>query len=101
MSKGNLKNVICKFIQITHNIWFNIFYKNGVKVPIKIPKELPVFKVLSEENIFFINTKRTKNQDIRPLKIAIFNLMPLKVPIRKSNFKISIEYTYRTSRKIL
>lgn len=48
-------------------------------MPIKIPKELPAFKVLSEENIFVMNTQRAKNQDIRPLKIAILNLMPLKV----------------------
>ena len=45
-------------------------------MPIKIPKDLPAFKVLSDENIFVMNDERAVNQDIRPLKIAILNLMP-------------------------
>lgn len=48
-------------------------------MPIKIPVELPAFKVLSSENIFVMNMERAKNQDIRPLKIAIVNLMPKKI----------------------
>lgn len=48
-------------------------------MPIKIPKDLPAFKVLSDENIFVMNNERAVNQDIRPLKIAILNLMPKKV----------------------
>lgn len=48
-------------------------------VPIKIPTELPAFKVLSNENIFVMNDSRAKTQDIRPLKIAILNLMPKKI----------------------
>ena len=42
-------------------------------MPIKIPKDLPAFKVLSDENIFVMNNERAVNQDIRPLKIAILN----------------------------
>ena len=42
-------------------------------MPIKIPKDLPAFKVLSNENIFVMNNERAVNQDIRPLKIAILN----------------------------
>ena len=42
-------------------------------MPIKIPKELPAFKVLSDENIFVMNNERAINQDIRPLKIAILS----------------------------
>ena len=48
-------------------------------MPIKIPKDLPAFKVLSDENIFVMNNERAVNQDIRPLKIAILNLMPKKI----------------------
>lgn len=48
-------------------------------MPIKIPVELPAFKVLSKENIFVMNIERAKTQDIRPLKIAIVNLMPKKI----------------------
>ncbi|MGL5379527.1 homoserine O-acetyltransferase MetA [Clostridium sp.] len=48
-------------------------------MPIRIPLELPAFKVLSEENIFVMNIERAQTQDIRPLKIAILNLMPIKI----------------------
>lgn len=48
-------------------------------MPIKIPKELPAYKILEEENIFVMNEERAKTQDIRPLKIVIVNLMPTKV----------------------
>ena len=48
-------------------------------MPIKIPKDLPAFKVLSNENIFVMNNERAGKQDIRPLKIAILNLMPKKI----------------------
>lgn len=48
-------------------------------MPIKIPEELPAYKVLHGENIFVMNDKRAMTQDIRPLKIAIVNLMPLKI----------------------
>ena len=53
-------------------------------MPIKIPIELPAFKVLSNENIFVMNNERAIHQDIRPLKIAILNLMPKKISNRKS-----------------
>ena len=53
-------------------------------MPIKIPKDLPAFKVLSNENIFVMNNERAVKQDIRPLKIAILNLMPKKMSNRKS-----------------
>lgn len=48
-------------------------------MPIKIPIELPAFQVLSDENIFVMNNERANTQDIRPLKIAILNLMPKKI----------------------
>lgn len=59
-------------------------------MPIKIPIELPAFQVLSDENIFVMNNERANTQDIRPLKIAILNLMPKKNSNRKSIIKIFI-----------
>ena len=48
-------------------------------MPIKIKSDLPACKVLENENIFVMTDKRAIAQDIRPLKIAIVNLMPTKV----------------------
>ncbi len=48
-------------------------------MPIVISKDLPAYKTLTEENIFAITKNRAKTQDIRPIEIAILNLMPTKV----------------------
>lgn len=48
-------------------------------MPIKIADKLPATKQLSKENIFVMTEKRAARQDIRPLKIAIVNLMPEKI----------------------
>lgn len=48
-------------------------------MPIKIPNELPAVKVLDKENIFVMTQTRAITQDIRPLKILLLNLMPLKI----------------------
>ncbi|MCR4945310.1 MAG: homoserine O-succinyltransferase [Clostridium sp.] len=48
-------------------------------MPIKIPEELPAYSVLRDENIFVMNNRRADTQDIRPLRIAILNLMPKKI----------------------
>lgn len=47
-------------------------------MPIKIDNDLPVKKILEEENIFVMDENRASSQDIRPLHILILNLMPLK-----------------------
>ena len=47
-------------------------------MPIKIQSDLPAVKTLEKENIFVMTEKRAATQDIRPLKIAIVNLMPTK-----------------------
>lgn len=47
-------------------------------MPVKIPSALPAYQVLKNENIFVMDEDRAISQDIRPLKIAILNLMPLK-----------------------
>ncbi len=48
-------------------------------MPIKIPNDLPAVKTLLEENIFVMTETRAITQDIRPLKVALLNLMPLKI----------------------
>lgn len=48
-------------------------------MPIVIPKTLPAFNILSNENIFVMPKVRAESQDIRPIEIAIVNLMPTKV----------------------
>ncbi len=48
-------------------------------MPIKIPNELPATRTLTEENIFVMTETRALTQDIRPLQIAIVNLMPTKI----------------------
>ena len=48
-------------------------------MPIVIPKQLPAHDVLRQENIFVMNDSRAMTQDIRPIEIAIVNLMPTKI----------------------
>jgi homoserine O-succinyltransferase/O-acetyltransferase len=48
-------------------------------MPVNIPKDLPARKLLEDENIFVMTEKRARQQDIRPLHIAILNLMPTKI----------------------
>ena len=47
-------------------------------MPIVISKDIPAFSALKQENIFVMNDERAFTQDIRPLEIAILNLMPTK-----------------------
>ncbi len=48
-------------------------------MPIKIPDSLPARHILEGENVFVIGESRAMHQDIRPLRILILNLMPLKI----------------------
>jgi len=48
-------------------------------MPIQIPNDLPATEVLQQENIFVMTEKRAVTQDIRPLEIALLNLMPTKI----------------------
>jgi homoserine O-succinyltransferase len=48
-------------------------------MPIKIPDNLPAKETLTNENIFVMTEQRAIHQDIRPLRIAILNLMPAKI----------------------
>lgn len=48
-------------------------------MPLNIPDKLPAIEILKQENIFVIDISRASTQDIRPLKIAFLNLMPIKI----------------------
>ncbi|MDR2841021.1 MAG: homoserine O-succinyltransferase [Paludibacter sp.] len=48
-------------------------------MPLNIPKTLPAVEVLRNENIFVMDSERASKQEIRPLKIVIINLMPMKI----------------------
>ena len=48
-------------------------------MPLNLPDKLPAIELLKEENIFVIDNSRATRQDIRPLRIVILNLMPLKI----------------------
>ena len=47
-------------------------------MPVRVPVLLPAVETLKAENIFVIDEQRASSQDIRPLRIGILNLMPLK-----------------------
>ena len=47
-------------------------------MPIKIPNNLPAAQVLERENIFYMDANRAYGQDIRPLRLCVLNLMPIK-----------------------
>jgi len=48
-------------------------------MPVKIPSTLPARAILENENIFVMGEERAVHQDIRPLRVAILNLMPTKI----------------------
>lgn len=72
-------------------------------MPIKVQSNLPAKKILEDENIFMMDEKRALSQDIRPLKIAILNLMPLKedteVQLLRSlsNTPLQLDVTFLTT----
>ncbi len=69
-------------------------------MPLNLPDGLPAIELLREENIFVMNETRATHQDIRPLKIIILNLMPLKIATETdllrllSNSPIQIEIDF-------
>ena len=73
-------------------------------MPVIIPENLPAKKTLSAENIFLMDEMRAIHQDIRPLKIAVLNLMPNKIETETqiirllSNSPLQIELTLLTTK---
>ncbi len=72
-------------------------------MPIKVQSDLPAKRILENENIFIMDENRALTQDIRPLRIAILNLMPLKedteVQLMRclSNTPLQIDVTFLTT----
>lgn len=74
-------------------------------MPIKIPNNLPATNVLEGENIFVMDADRAYQQDIRPLKILILNLMPLKSTtetqllrlLGNSSLQVEVDFIYTES----
>jgi homoserine O-succinyltransferase len=48
-------------------------------MPVNVPHQLPAIKTLEKENIFVMDESLAVHQDIRPLRIAVLNLMPVKI----------------------
>lgn len=48
-------------------------------MPVNIPENLPAIEILKKENIFVMSQLRANQQDIRPLRVLILNLMPIKI----------------------
>ena len=73
-------------------------------MPIKIPDNLPARKLLEGENIFVMTSKRALKQDIRPLKILLFNLMPTKIVTETQllrllgNSPLQVEVSFMTTK---
>ena len=69
-------------------------------MPLNLPDKLPAINLLKEENIFVIDDSRANAQDIRPLKIVVLNLMPLKITTETdlirllSNSPLQIEVSF-------
>ncbi|MDR2007146.1 MAG: homoserine O-succinyltransferase [Acidaminococcales bacterium] len=74
-------------------------------MPINIPNDLPAASILEEENIFIMRETRAKTQDIRPLKILFFNLMPTKAItetqflrlLSNSPLQVAVDFIYTAS----
>jgi len=66
--RGNLFSILNTFV-----------FEGALIMPIKIPNNLPATEILTGENIFVMPEDRAFHQDIRPLKIAIYNIMPTKI----------------------
>lgn len=72
-------------------------------MPIRTQSDLPAKEILESENIFVMDENRAMHQDIRPIKIAILNLMPLKEETELqllrslSNTPIQVDVTFVTT----
>ncbi|MGI6168792.1 MAG: homoserine O-acetyltransferase MetA [Christensenellales bacterium] len=69
-------------------------------MPVKIPDHLPAADILQQENIFIMPQQRAGQQDIRPLRIGILNLMPVKITTETqllrmlSNTPLQVDVTF-------
>lgn len=71
-------------------------------MPIRTQSDLPAKEILEKENIFVMDENRAMHQDIRPISIAILNLMPLKEDTELqllrslSNTPLQVDITFLT-----
>lgn len=71
-------------------------------MPVIIPSDLPAYKTMEDENIFVMSRERAERQDIRPLEIALVNLMPTKIEtetqfvrlLSNSPIQINVEFIH-------
>lgn len=69
-------------------------------MPLTLPDRLPAIDILKKENIFVMDESRATQQDIRPLRLVILNLMPLKITTETdlirllSNSPLQVEITF-------
>lgn len=69
-------------------------------MPLRLPDKLPAIELLKRENIFVMDNSRATMQDIRPLRIVILNLMPIKITTETdlirllSNTPLQIEVSF-------
>ncbi len=69
-------------------------------MPLRLPDKLPAIELLKHENIFVMDSSRAHMQDIRPLRMVILNLMPLKITTETdlvrllSNTPLQIDITF-------
>lgn len=76
-------------------------------MPVIIPKKLPANEILRNENVFVMDKERAEKQDIRPLEIALVNLMPTKIQtetqfvrvLSNSPIQINIEFVHPKTHK--
>jgi homoserine O-succinyltransferase len=74
-------------------------------MPVIIPSNLPAYKTMEEENIFVMSKERAETQDIRPLDVALINLMPTKIEtetqfvrlLSNSPIQINVEFIHTSS----
>ncbi len=59
-------------------------------MPIRVQNDLPVKEILESENIFVMDEHRATHQDIRPIKIGLLNLMPLKRRDRTADITFTV-----------
>ena len=75
-------------------------------MPINIPDGLPAAEKLAQENVFYLQECHASHQDIRPLKIAILNLMPKKIETETqllrllSNTPLQLEDVYKRQNQV-
>jgi len=65
-------------------------------MPIRIPDDLPAASVLKCENIFTMSESRASQQNIRPLKVLILNLMPNKIETETQLMRLLSNTPYRS-----